>query len=154
MIDHPDYFVLTTYFYALMLIVSVIFALRTGGTTEKASAWIALTASILSWMVSPVVSITNDWASIQPWLTIIDILTLIGFAAIALRSSRFWPLWAAAFQLVAVTTHFAIMVQPHVVPEAFKIALGFWAYPIIIMMVVASRQHAIRDRMLTDWNKR
>lgn len=48
-----------------------------------------------------------------------DILLLILMLFVALKSEKYWPLWIAGFQVLAVVTHVASISDP---------AVGAWAY--------------------------
>jgi hypothetical protein len=123
-------------FYDLILVLSCSLAFLKGGTTERRVAWMAIAASVASFIVS--VEGKQVWSEVHSGPILIDFLMLAGLAVIALRTDRFWPLWATAFQLVAVSTHVAMAVSPDVVPRAYALALGFWAYPILFLMAAAS----------------
>ena len=59
------------------------------------------------------------WVGIQWSGFAIDGLFMVMITIIALRSRNFWPLAAAAFQLLAMLTHVARMADP---------AIGGWVY--------------------------
>ena len=77
----------------------------------------------------------HDWAQPQWGVFTVDVLYLVVVVVVALRSGRWWPLWAAAFQLLIVTTTFAKLVDPRVGARAHFTAGEFWSY--LILLAVA-----------------
>ncbi len=71
----------------------------------------------------------------------IDIVALLALIYLAIKSDRFWPMWAAAFHLLAVTIHTAMMVAPQITPWAFATGAVFWAYPMLLALAIGSREH-------------
>ncbi|AMO72529.1 hypothetical protein AZE99_12320 [Sphingorhabdus sp. M41] len=78
----------------------------------------------------------------------IDIVGLLALIYLTLKSDRFWPMWASAFQLLAVTIHTAMMVAPQITPWAFGTGAVFWAYPMLLALAIGSleQEHAVPDR--------
>ncbi|MBV7256379.1 hypothetical protein KCG44_06215 [Pacificimonas sp. WHA3] len=68
-----------------------------------------------------------------------DMALAIYLMVIALTTDRFWPLWAAAFQSVAVLTHLAVLAMPHMMPTAYAVAQGLWLYGVLIALVLGIR---------------
>ena len=71
----------------------------------------------------------------------IDIVALLAFIHLTIKSDRFWPMWATAFQLLAVSIHTAMMVAPQITPWAFGTGAVFWAYPMLLALAIGSREH-------------
>lgn len=61
-------------------------------------------------------------------ILLIDVALLALLAGIALRSARYWPLFAAGFHLLAVVTHVARSVDPSVTGWAYITAEIIWGY--------------------------
>lgn len=70
----------------------------------------------------------------------VDLLVLAAFAALVLKTDRFWPLWACGFHLVGVATHLVMLVFPAVLPQAYRIVQGAWAYPMMLAIVLGCLQ--------------
>lgn len=77
-----------------------------GGREEQ----IAAAGMLLSWLATLVLR-DPRWLGTQWGAFGADIGFLIVLAAVAFRTPRYWPLAAAAFQLLAVTTHAARMLD-------------------------------------------
>jgi hypothetical protein len=121
--------------YITTLIVCTAFALRHGGRSEKVGALIIFAGSALSIAIQQ--SSSFDWRYARGGLIAVDVAVLIAFGALALRSKRFWPLWATAFHLIAVASHLVVFFEPRRILQAYAIAQGFWAYPMLFLIVVA-----------------
>ena len=76
-----------------------------------------------------------------------DIATLLLLGVVALRSIKFWPMFAAAFQLLGVMTHVAKIIDPAVRPWAYYTAIVIWTYLIYIALGVGTL-NAWRERRL------
>jgi hypothetical protein len=72
------------------------------------------------------------------------------FVAIALQSSRFWPLWVAGLQLTTILGHILKAVQLSLLPIAYAGALRFWSYPILLILAIGTwrtHQRSLRAGM-------
>ncbi|MCR5873963.1 hypothetical protein LRS10_07130 [Phenylobacterium sp. J426] len=61
-------------------------------------------------------------------ILLIDVALLALLAWIALRSERYWPIFAAGFHLLAVVTHLARSADPSVTGWAYITAEIIWGY--------------------------
>ncbi len=119
------------------------YALWVGRTMERSVAVIFLVGAILSAVA--VSAFHKHWHPAVPYLLLIDTIILLLLIAIALRSDRYWPLYAAAFQIPGVVTHVAIMVDAHVALYSYVLTQGFWIYPLLVTLLVGTRgQHKLR----------
>jgi hypothetical protein len=55
---------------------------------------------------------------------------------VALRSSRFWPLWVAGLQLTTSVAHVLKAVNADLLPHAYAAAARFWSYPILLIIAI------------------
>jgi len=76
----------------------------------------------------------------------IDVAGLFALIGLTIKSDRFWPIWATAFQLLAVTVHTAMMVDPEITPWAFATGAVFWAYPMLLALAIGSCEHVSLER--------
>jgi len=127
-----------TYFVVLFGVCAYAFA--RGHSDERFAASICILASVASVIVmSP---LTGRYSGVESGVFIVDLLTLAGFVAIALRTDRFWPLWVAGLQLTTLVAHFLKAVEIDLVPHAYAAAARFWVYPIFLIIVVGTwRSH-------------
>jgi hypothetical protein len=101
-------------------------ALLKGGSDERNAA-----GGLLLSMVVTLALRDRSWAGIQWGAVFADTLLLAFLTAIALRSEKYWPLPAAAFQLLAVITHVARMVDPIFKPWAYATAEVIWTHMLL-----------------------
>lgn len=126
-------------FWAILLICCG-YALLRGRKDERlaAAVFIAATAtSVMGHLVTDVRYYSLDISDV-----VIDSLVLVALVAIALTSDRFWPLWAAGFQLVGSMAHVLKMVDVTFAPWGYAVAARFWSYPILLVLFIGAwRQH-------------
>jgi bacteriorhodopsin len=92
---------------------------------------------VLGWIATPLLR-NPRWEAPQWAGLVIDALFLILLVTVALRSQRYWPLFAAAFQLLAVLTHFARMIDPGVRAWAYYTAGIIWTYVTLAALAVGA----------------
>ena len=122
--------------YDLCLVATCLVAWRRGQAAEWIGAGIILAGSIATFWSHSVRG--PESASVQFDLFLIDLLALSGFLVLVLKSDRFWPLWACGIHLVSVATHLAMLFYPTVLPQAYRVVLGLWAYPMMAAIVVGA----------------
>lgn len=109
-------------------------AIWRGGWPERAVAVAAIVASRASGLFQD----RTDWLDPQWSVLIVDLLFLGVITWVALRSRRYWPLFATAFQLLGVITHMAMMVDRTVNPWAYITAGVIWSYLVMIPLAVGT----------------
>jgi cytochrome bd-type quinol oxidase subunit 2 len=122
--------------YLITLLSCCAYAIRFGGETERQGVGIMAGGSVLT---AVAVAFGSKWQSLQTGVFIVDLGVLAAFLTLALRSDKYWPLWTTAFQVIGVATHLARLADPAIVPRAYSIAQGFWAYPMLAAMVIGVR---------------
>ncbi len=129
--------------FFVLLAMTMGYAIWRGDRDSRLVAAICIVAVILTQIVArPVV---HRFASIESGVVLVDVATLGGFIAIALASSRFWPLWVAGFQLTTLLGHLLKAIDWSLFPRAYGTAMVFWSYPILIVVVVGAwRAHRRR----------
>jgi hypothetical protein len=130
-----------TFIFALLLCAA--YGSAAGGRTGKAGSAIFLTATALT---AAGAMLNPTWASTSYAVFAVDSGCLLLLAALAVKSNRFWPIWATGFQLVAVATHIATIWVPDIVPKAYQAILSFWSIPILWVMVAGTRKDRRYER--------
>ncbi|WCT72539.1 hypothetical protein PQ455_12945 [Sphingomonas naphthae] len=137
--------------YDLTLALACGYAIVRGGRDERLGAAIMIVGSVLT--VVAEYQGGKGWWNTRTGVIATDVAVFVAFLVLTLRSNRFWPIWVSALQLIAVATHLAIAIRPfdlrpETIPivrpllQAYAIALGFWAYPMLALIVLgAHRQH-------------
>src|SRR3546814_11663363 len=79
-------------------------------------------------------------------MLLIDFGLLLALSAIAGAADRFWPIWLAAFQLVAVAAHGVTAYNPEILPVAYWWIVGKIAYPMFAIFAIGTRRLHRRTR--------
>jgi hypothetical protein len=125
--------------FRLLLLAIALYAFWRGGSDEKWTAVICLLGALVTHIViSP---LHERFQGVETAVLMVDLAVLAGFAAIALRSDRFWPLWMAGVQLTTVMGHAMKLVDDELLPRAYAASLGFWAYWTLAILAVGVWRH-------------
>lgn len=122
--------------FRILLIGVVLYALWRGGRDERAVAIMCVIATLATMLViSPLV---ERFHQVELGVLLIDLALFAGFTVVAMRSSRFWPLWVAGLQLTTMLGHSLKGFGGDLVPQAYGAALNFWSYPIILILGIGT----------------
>jgi len=122
------------YWSVLLLICA--YAFWRGRSDERAAAATCLVATLVQLLVvSPT---PHRYSGVEVGVLLVDLGVLGAFVAIALQSSRFWPLWVAGLQLTTILGHILKAVQLSLLPIAYAGALRFWSYPILLILAIGT----------------
>ena len=125
----------------LMLAVSA-FAWWRGGWPERTVA----VANVVASLASGLAENRHDFIDPQWGVMTIDVLFLAMLVWLVVRSDRRWPMFAAAFQLLAVVTHGAMMADPSVGGWAYITGYIIWGYLVLTSLGVGA-WFVARDRL-------
>ena len=128
------------------LLACAIISITWGGRDERLAAFGFVAAGVASHLAN-----ISRYGSTETGVLMIDAALLIGLVYLALRSDRFWPMWAAGFQLVGTTVHFASMAETGNFAKAYANALIFWFYPVVISLMIGTYMEARKRRHLNGW---
>jgi hypothetical protein len=118
-----------------------------GGADERAVAAACLAGTVATLLV--VSPLRYRYSSVEAGLLLVDLAVLAGFVTVALRSTRFWPLWVAGLQLTTSLGHILKGIDHELLPRAYGAALQFWSYPILIILAVGTyRTHRRGSRIV------
>lgn len=97
---------------ALALFMAAAFvAVARGGPPERLAA-----AIIVCWIITDVsyhlVFGPSGFERVDPVHLVLDGGELVAIVWLALRANRMWPMWAAAAQLICVSGHIALFMEP------------------------------------------
>jgi hypothetical protein len=122
-------------FWTLLFVVCATAFVR-GRTDERIAAGACAAATLAThFIVGP---LKLEYANVEPGLVALDAAMLLTFVVLALRSSRFWPLWVAGLQLTMSMAHLLKAIDAELLPRAYAAAAVFWSYPILFIILVAS----------------
>ena len=109
--------------WALTVMAVCGIAMLRGGRYERLAAGVMLAAWALTMVVYRAGFRETEWG-----ILVVDLAALAAFVWIALNSSRYWPLLAAGFHLLAIVTHLARTVDQQVGAWAYLTAEILWGY--------------------------
>lgn len=122
--------------FVALLAMTTGYGLWRGDRDSRRAALICLIAVLFTQLLAQPVA--NRFGSVEIGVVAVDVVTLAGFTAIALTSSRFWPMWVAGLQLTTMIGHLLKAVEWSLLPRAYGAALIFWSYPILILVMVGA----------------
>jgi hypothetical protein len=123
-------------FYFILLIGVAGYALWRGRHDERVAALTCVAASFAS--LALLISRPTYYSDVEHGVALIDLLTLVTFVWIALRSSRFWPLWVAGLQLTATLGHALKFVDPELLRPVYATSLASWSYVILLIIALGT----------------
>jgi hypothetical protein len=109
--------------WAVSLTLVTAAALWKGGASERVAAG----AYYAAWIVSILVQNPDHYAT-QWSVFLVDVILFLMLTGVALRSPRYWPIFMAAFQLLAVITHTGRVVDSSVGAWAYLTGGVIWGY--------------------------
>ena len=115
-------------------------ALLGGGRSERIGAVV-----IFGGWVATVGLEHHRWREPQWGMIGVDAVVLVLLLLLSLRSSRWWPIWATGFQLLALVTHVARFVDPKLGAWAYITAALIWGYMLVAALAVGT-YHRWRER--------
>lgn len=152
----PDFEYLSISVFYAALITGLLVALWKGGQPEKFGVLVLVAITVIQLSASALFPPRFD--DVDPVALLTDTIALIGFGWIAIHARRVWPIWAAAFQLLSVASHFARYVQLGIEPMVYSILKSGPTGLAIILLIVGTLLHRRRvlkygkDPSWMDWN--
>ena len=123
-----------------ILLICCGYALLRGRKYERMAAVLFLSATVLSLLAH--MYVRAGYTVMNLGEVAVDTAVLVALIAIALSSDRFWPLWAAGFQLVGSMAHVLKTIDVTFAPMGYAVAARFWSYPILLVLFLGAwRQH-------------
>ncbi|WP_226660573.1 hypothetical protein [Alteriqipengyuania lutimaris] len=112
---------------AILLFAVALLALARGGGPER------FVAAVLStWFLGNAIARrlfgTSSYVSFEGWVFLTDLIAFAIFMGLALRANRYWTLWVASAQLLAVVGHLlgGLGLTEHPLVYSIFVRLPFW----------------------------
>lgn len=118
--------------FSIVLFISCGIALKYGKTYERLTAVTLVAAAFASPLVEK-----YSFENVEIGIFAIDLWVAVFLVTIALQSDRFWPMWAAAFEIVGVLAHLVRYFQP-LKAASYSAVESLWAYPVLIALAVGT----------------
>lgn len=130
-------------FIGLQLLASII-AIWRGGAPER---WVAglLAAALLAGHMIPY-NAASSYHTVNWPLLWIDLSLWLSLSSVALLADRYWPMWLAALQLVALAGHGVRGYDPSIVALAYWWATNKIGWLILGGLIWGIARHAARRR--------
>ena len=138
---------LSPHLYWIILALVSGYAFLRGRLDERLAATVCIIATVITWLFNS--PLNQRFSGVEPGVFAADVLALVGFTAVALRSDRFWPLWVAGLQLTTTLAHVLKAINLELLPLAYAAAARFWVYPIFLIIVIGtwrSHHRSLRER--------
>lgn len=130
-------------FYVVMA-VSLLFAWLRGGATERVGVLLLVGFFAFRVVLRPLIPAHFDEVDLLAFAQ--DLLGFVGFVWIGLRARRYWPLVAAALQLLSLSAHFARALRLPVDPWAYALLKSFPTLMIYIVLAIGTVSYQRRVR--------
>lgn len=118
-----------------------------GGAPERATAATMAIALVVTWICILLRSSARlAYSSVETGIALTDFSAFLAILAIALASTRFWPLLMASMLGCGLLGHLTKPLGPDILPRAYYITATFWAYPQVLLLAVATWRHRSRVR--------
>ena len=124
------------YIYIALMLSALIVVWRLGSSESRLAITTLFSGSALT--LFAVWYPGRYFESVDALLGIFDFAVLAAFFGHAMLSRRYWTLWLPALQLNVCLAHAAKYVAPEILPRAYSMGQGFWAYPMIALIVAAA----------------
>ena len=124
-------------FYGLIMWAIAFYAFRKGGWEEKLATVSVMIGSYASALVA---GPHGGFRHLELSMAIVDLCLLLSLQLIALRSTKFWPLWLTAVQGVTVLGHLSPLL-PDAQPATSHNAVSLWSYPALLIIAIGIRNH-------------
>jgi hypothetical protein len=131
-------------FFAFLL-ACVVYALWKGGKPERLAAVAMLLAAILTPLLySPA---GDRFGDVEYRVLAVDVALLLVCISLALTTDRYWLIWTAALQLVAVLAHIAKIADPEMMRNGYAFLVAIWSYPMLATLALGTwSQHKFRKQ--------
>jgi hypothetical protein len=119
---------------AVFVVGMTLFAFIKGGSRERAAAGYF----IMAWFASILFQENEGFRGLPIGIFLIDILSLVVFAALAWRSPQSWPVWITGIQLITVMGHIMSLTVPTIPKASLYTVMNLTGYLIILCIGVGT----------------
>jgi len=129
--------------FLVLLLACCGYALARGGAPERVAGSLLIGAFAIDELVHRLVD-GRGYATVEVGSMIVDLALLTGLIVLSHRSTRYWPLWMAGWQLAAVIAHFAKLLEPAMQASGYAVQAQIWGYPMVLALGAGSVRHRLR----------
>ena len=138
--------------FAVLLVLCSGYAVLFGGAPERIAGTACVVASLASIAVAQPLVVRYD--HVERGILLVDAAMSLGFLAIALRSRRFWPLWATGLLGVQLLSHLIGLSNLHVLNLTYALinrSIGYFILPLIAVATLRHRRRLRRYGADASW---
>lgn len=117
------------YIFDAAMIITCGTALWYGRDSERWTALILVFAAVGSMIAQ-----SSNFSQPESGILLIDLALLSYLIWLALRSDRFWPLYAAGFQIIGTLIHVARITDESIFQSAYATGQILWSYPVLLTL--------------------
>lgn len=134
-------------FFWLLMLMTCAFAVCFGGREGRLLVLICVTAALLSIPAQ----LVESWHVTRIWLMLVDVGTFGALLWLMLQSQRYWPIWAAACQLMTVLTHIVTFIFPDFPAMIYAGLSTVWVIPLMLFTIIGIEldRKAFHDRAIS-----
>lgn len=123
--------------YNLALLAVVIYATASGGPPERLGAGLNVAGSILSGLLLPAPNLR--WSRLEATALSVDLCMALAFYLLAVRTTRYWPVWCFGIAVANVFIHVARALLPEIGWPIYSSAAVLWAYLALFALILGVR---------------
>lgn len=131
--------------FDMILLLTCVYAWLRGDRPERCAAVLLLAADGLTILLVSEPAIR--FRTTELGIVAVDTALLAALWWLAVRSTRWWPLFLAGLQLDAVACHWVRLLAPDILPRSYFNAVAIWAYPMLFLLGVGAWRHNQRQRL-------
>lgn len=131
--------------FLMLMVMTCGYALVRGGAPERVAGGLLIGAFLLGLPVHLAMGAAG-YASAIAGAAAIDVALLVALIVLAHRSTRYWPLWVAGWQMAAVIAHLAKMLDPTMQATGYAVQAQIWGYPMVLAVGIGAVRHRLRRR--------
>ncbi|WP_404478685.1 hypothetical protein [Novosphingobium sp. BL-52-GroH] len=130
--------------FLALLVATSLYAVIRGGRPERIGAATMLAGSLLS--ACAVHAPRSRFIHAEGGILLVDLAMLGVITWLAVRSTRFWPIWVAAMILAETVVHIMSALAPRSVPIGYLRAQALWSWISLILLLGGTFRHRWRER--------
>lgn len=123
----------TQFAFAAILLLTCGSALWYGRQSERWTAIVLICAAVASLLAQ-----TSKFFQPESGIMLIDLALLSYLVWLAMCSDRFWPMYAAGFQIIGTLIHIARLTDDSIWHSAYATGQVLWAYPVLLALAAGT----------------
>lgn len=134
-------------FFELLWFATCIYAVARGGAPERVIG-IAVFAAVVATNIVPYLwrKTAHFYTGVEFGIAVVDTALFIVAVAVAITSTRFWPMLLASMLGCELLGHLARPLGPDIIPPAYYVMVAIWGYPTLLLLVAGTWRHGVRLR--------